>query len=324
MAQAPAAARQERSLPQRIAPMVSSTRVTRSRDGVFSGMLMVGEIAALRAEEKAAGFHWLPEQLFGGQCVEQRLKNRAAADILRTVLRRFAGFVIGDAQGIARWHASRSSRWSRAGGCRSEWWLRRLVLCRIAVVARRQGRRRIRNAAAANRAGPLPLAVSSRAGRCGRILDFAFPDALDGRRKVVFELQPPRDRAPGRRDPALRASVAGVMGSRPGFLQLAKQLELNGMEQRAAGERVHLFERYGSFARAELKDAVQQEAIGTGGEMLQRGGRVAALGEAVRFENLRESRDRDPPSRRLQVQRLRQRRPRVRSDRARLSLTSIK
>ena len=65
-------------------------------------MVTCGKIAALRAEKQAAGFHRLVEQLFGRQRVQQRLQNRPAAHILRPILRRFAGLVIGDAQHVAR------------------------------------------------------------------------------------------------------------------------------------------------------------------------------------------------------------------------------
>ena len=58
------------------------------------------------------------------------------------------------------------------------------------------------------------------------------------------------------------------------------------MEKRAARERVHLFQTRGLLARAELKDSVQSEAIRARGEMLERGWRIAAIGEAVRLESL--------------------------------------
>ena len=61
-----------------------------------------GEIAALRAEEQAAGFDRLLEQLLGRQVRRARAGECPAAHVLRTILRRFTGFVIGDAQDIAR------------------------------------------------------------------------------------------------------------------------------------------------------------------------------------------------------------------------------
>ena len=52
-------------------------------------------------------------------------------------------------------------------------------------------------------------------------------------------------------------------------LQFAEQLELHRMKKRAARQRVHLFQTGGFFARAELKDGVQQKAIRASRELLQ-------------------------------------------------------
>ena len=60
--------------------------------------------------------------------------------------------------------------------------------------------------------------------------------------------------------------------------QVAEKFELGSVEKRTARERIHLLQARGFLAWAELKDGLQKESIRTGGEMLQCGRRIAAVG----------------------------------------------
>ena len=233
-------------------------RVERNADG--------GEIAALRAEEEAAGFHRLLQQLFGGQRVEQRLEDGAAADVLRTVLRRLAGLVIGDAQSVARGVLLHQiDRAAQADAIQDDGFV--LGAVRIAMLVGRRGRSEFevqREPIGWSRGHLLDPAAQIGA----EVFDFALPDARDGGREIVFELG--RDAIQHLVGEIQRCRQAvGRDGKQTGFFQLAKQLELHGVEERAARERIHLFQRRGRLARAELKDGLQQEAVGAGREMLQ-------------------------------------------------------
>ncbi len=79
---------------------------------------------------------------------------------------------------------------------------------------------------------------------------------------------------------ARSATIGKLAGER------AEQLELGGVKQRAARKRIHLFERNGLLARAELENGMEREAIGASGEVLERGRRITAVSQAVRVEGL--------------------------------------
>ena len=71
----------------------------------------------------------------------------------------------------------------------------------------------------------------------------------------------------------------------PGF-EIFHQVMLGFVEERASGERVHLLKRGGAFAGLKVQDGVEEEAIGAGGVLLQRRGRVGLGGQAELFQML--------------------------------------
>ena len=107
-----------------------------------------------------------------------------------------------------------------------------------------------------------------------QVFHFARPDARDGRRQHLRILGGHAiEHAVGEVPDVARAVFAAF--------DLPEQLELRGVEQRAARQRIHLLQRHRLVARAQPVNAVQQEAIGAGREMLQRGRRIGARGEPI-------------------------------------------
>jgi len=71
---------------------------------------------------------------------------------------------------------------------------------------------------------------------------------------------------------------------RAGALQFGEQIKLYFVEQRAARQWIDNFDRFRLLARFEPMDGVEQEAIRTCGELLQRRRRIGARGEAMARE----------------------------------------
>jgi len=99
------------------------------------------------------------------------------------------------------------------------------------------------------------------------VLHFAFPDAWNRGRKVLLEagsdvIQHAIGNIQSTRQPPWRD------GKQFGFLERREQLELNGVKQSSARQRIHLLERDWSFAGTKLKDRLQQEPIRASSEML--------------------------------------------------------
>ena len=112
------------------------------------------------------------------------------------------------------------------------------------------------------------------------LFHFAAPHAGDSRSQILFILR--RDAIQNAvRAIADAAQPLAVHRQKSRAAQFHEQLALHGVEQRPACQRIHLFQRHGSLARPQLMDRLQQKAIGAGGVLLQRRGRVAARGELV-------------------------------------------
>ena len=86
--------------------------------------------------------------------------------------------------------------------------------------------------------------------------------------------------------PAPAAGPTAVDRQRRCVVQLAEELRLDRVEERAAGQRIELLQRLGFLRGLEPVDRGQQELIRAAREFLQRGERVGACAEPLRRQQL--------------------------------------
>ena len=99
--------------------------------------------------------------------------------------------------------------------------------------------------------------------------DLVLPHAQDRRREVFVELR--RDGVERVAERALGVGQPGDGdGQRAGVGQRPQRLGLHAVGELAARQRVELLERRDLAARFEAQDRGEKEAIGAGGEVLQR------------------------------------------------------
>lgn len=251
-----------------------------AKGAIGDGDFDFGVAAAFGAIVEPAGRDRQVEEALGGEGVEERLEGGTTAEIAGNALGLAAGFVVGDTEGAAigvgfdevdgAAQTDALGDLDFAGGAGG-------IVSGIGAVGETEGKFEMTGL-------PLGLEGGGTADPTAeietQIFDFVFPNGGNGGSKVLFEagrgfIENPVAEFEG------SIETEWVDGDQALSGQGAEPGELDSVEEGTAGKRIHALDGDGFLARAELVNALEQEAIGAGGELFEGRRGVDALAKAV-------------------------------------------